>query len=72
VQKVKIEDIRAPLDYHYTRIISGVKVRGRIDVRRVYLKRGRWWVKGPDHKLGRYITLQPGQIDRPAVTKKMR
>lgn len=59
---MKIEDIRAPLDYRYERFIAGVLVRGRIDVARVYKKNGRWWIQGADHKLNRNITLQPGQI----------
>ena len=62
---MKIEDIRPPLDYHYSRIIGGVVARGRIDVRKKYRKNGRWGVAGTDYKLGRYITLQPGQILRP-------
>ena len=61
---MNIADIKPPLDYHYKRIVSGVQVRGRIEVSRVYQRNGRWWVQGADKRLKRYITLQPGQIDR--------
>lgn len=61
---MNIADIKPPLDYHYKRIVSGVQVRGRIEVSRVYLKAGRWWIQGAEKKLKRYITLQPGQIER--------
>ena len=61
---MNIADIKAPLDYHYKRIVLGVQVRGRIEVSRVYQKNGRWWIQGADKRLKRYITLQPGQIER--------
>ena len=61
---MNIADIKPPLDYRYKRIVSGVQVRGRIEVSRVYQRNGRWWVQGADKKLKRYITLQPGQIER--------
>jgi hypothetical protein len=62
--KLTIDQIKPPLDYHYKRIVQGIQVRGRIEVQRVYRKNGRVWVYGSDKKLGRFITLQPGQIER--------
>lgn len=62
---MNLEDIKERNQYHYKRNTRGVTRTGVLLVAEVYPRAGRWWIVGLDAKLGRNVTLQPGQVVRP-------